>query len=149
MKSGAERVRNQAAAICARFRREESQCAILFINIERSKRRLPRTEHSQTVMTRQPVDVSLTRFFSSFIRFVWIFRRQNAALVLGHWNKGHSCPCQRQPCTKMTARYFGNTRSGHPGKARRWSRYRNPRANKPFRIVYSGLVFLPGMRDMQ
>ena len=61
-------------------------------------------------------------------RFLLILARQNSFRVCGHLNIWHSCACQKQPCTKIAARYFGNTRSGRPGKSLEYSRKRRPRA---------------------
>src|ERR1039457_6988357 len=48
-----------------------------------------------------------------------------------------------------TARYFGKTRSGVPGKDFRCNRYRNPSENNAFRSTTSGFVFCLLMFAMQ
>ena len=77
-----------------------------------------RSVHSQTVKTRHPAAFNFTILRASFLEFRVILFRQNSALVFGHRNNGHSCLCHRQPCTKITARRLGKTRSGQPGRER-------------------------------
>ena len=57
-----------------------------------------------------------------FIRALGLIKAAAAEvnLSLGHLKKGQSCWCQKQPCTKTSARYRGNTKSGVPGRSRTW-----------------------------
>src|SRR5581483_3586393 len=89
---------------------EQSQPAIRSITFGQSSWRLPRIAHSQIIKVRHPACSSFVKFFSSFAQLRVIFFRHNSELALGHLNSSHSCLCQKQPCTKMTALYFGNTR---------------------------------------
>lgn len=75
-----------------------------------------RKAHSQIVATRQPSARSTSRTALSRATFDPNFACQNFERVTGVVAKRHpSCRCQKHPCTKMTALYFGNTRSGLPG----------------------------------
>ena len=105
-----------------------------------SRRAGPMTLHSQTVSTRQPASTSACSFAASRARLPAILATQNSVRVAGRWPRGQSCPCQKQPCTKMTARYFGNTRSGRPGSPFLYSRNRNPAACRLRRSTSSGVV---------
>lgn len=55
-------------------------------------------------------------FSLSRITFRVIFSSQNARLLFGNAARAQLCPCQKQPLTNITALYFGNTRSGCPGR---------------------------------
>src|SRR6266700_7307500 len=101
--------------ISSRFCPCSSQRATFVITFSRTTLGFLRSVHSHTVKTRHPAAFNFTRFSASFLAFLVIFSFQNAALVFGHRNDSHSCLCHKQPCTKITARYFGKTRSGHPG----------------------------------
>ena len=106
----------------------------------------PRRAHSHTTRIRQPLSCSAPRAARSRRRLPVIFSCQNSALVAGHLNIGQSCPCQKHPCTWITALYLGNTRSGFPGRSFRCNRKRKPRAWRPCRRISSGLVSRPRMR---
>lgn len=76
-----------------------------------------------------------------------IFCSQNSGRVAGIVARLHpSCPCQKQPWTKITALYFGSTISGLPGSCFLWSRKRYPILCRRERTTFSGLVFLPLIR---
>ena len=69
--------------------------------------------------------------------------RQNSGRVVGVVAYGQpACRCQKQPCTRHTARNRRNTRSGVPGSLRSCRRYRSPRAWMARRRASSGRVFL-------
>lgn len=108
----------------------------------------PFSAHSHIVTIRHPDADSL--FWVSQSRSVLrvIFSRQKLDRVLGHLNRWQPCPCQKQPCTRTTARYFGRTISGFPGNRLSFTRNRKPRRCKAFRIISSGLVFLPRIPDI-
>lgn len=105
----------------------------------------PLRAHSQTVRILHPREKISSCCSRSRCRFPDIFFFQNLALLDGHLKSGQSCPCQKHPCTRMTARYFGKTRSGLPGSFLSWSRYRYPLANSARLITSSGLVSFPLM----
>lgn len=77
------------------------------------------------------------------------FPLQNSAFDFGMYANRHArCRCQKHPCTKMTFLLLGKAKSGVPGKSRRWSRNRYPRACASLRTASSGFVSLPRMRDI-
>ena len=59
-----------------------------------------------------------------------------------------SCPCQRQPFTKMTFLCRGSVMSGFPGRSFRYRRNRYPILWSNERTINSGLVFLPPTLDI-
>lgn len=77
----------------------------------------PRSAHSQTTSTRHPLSPSRLIAARSRERFASIFDNQNIGRVAGVLHIGHAWPCQKQPCTKTTARRPGKTRSGRPGRS--------------------------------
>ena len=99
--------------------------------------------HSQIVATRQPFPSKAERCLRSRSLFKVIFSLQNSRLVPGHLKRWQSWPCQKQPCTKITALYFGNTRSGLPGRSLQYRRNRKPRRCRADRMASSGAVFVP------
>jgi hypothetical protein len=106
----------------------------------------PRTSHSQTTAVRQPASCSLVRLCASRATLPSNLADQKAALVAGVVVKRHSTwRCQKHPCTRTAARYFGNTRSGLPGKSATCSRNLNPSACICFLSASSGAVFAPRM----
>ena len=76
--------------------------------------------HSQMTNTSQSRALSDPRFDVSRAWLRPIFLAQYAGRV-ETWAVPQPCPCQKQPCTKMTLQRPGNTRSGEPGKSRRCS----------------------------
>lgn len=108
----------------------------------------PLSAHSHSTRVRQPDAASLLSARSSRALLLAIFVVQNSTRVAGSLNIGQLWPCQKQPCTRMTARNLRNTRSGQPGKSFRCNRNRIPRACKPRRNISSGLVFVPRIRLM-
>ena len=56
-----------------------------------------------------------------------------------HRNRWPTIARNKQPFTKMTARYFRNTRSGCPGSLGLFNLYRNPRLNKIFSPIIPAL----------
>ncbi len=99
--------------------------------------------HSQTVATRQP-DWSRSRWLRrSRSVFSSNLACQNSRRVVGVVVYGQPAwRCQKQPCTKHTARNLLNTRSGVPGSRRSCRRYRSPQACTARRRSSSGRVFL-------
>lgn len=75
---------------------------------------LPFSEHSQTVATRHESSSKALIFLRSRAMFAVILLCQNSGRVAGQRKSGQSCPCQKQPFTKIRARYFGSTMSGVP-----------------------------------
>ena len=101
-----------------------------------------RTPHSQTVSTLQPSSASSATCRRSRARLPRNFFSQKARRVLGITASRHpECWCQKQPCTKMTAEYFGRTISGRPGRSLRCRRYLSPALCSPARRSRSGVVF--------
>lgn len=78
--------------------------------------RSSRVEHSHTTSTRQPSACTVSSTVSSLSLFFRSFSRQNSVRLPGSLKYLQSWTCQKQPCTNMTARYFGNTMSGFPGR---------------------------------
>ena len=79
------------------------------------------TSHSQIVNTRHPNALSFLKCSLSRNLVRSSFGRQYEILDLGKPAFGHSgseCQCQKQPLTKITALYRGNTKSGTPGRSR-------------------------------
>lgn len=106
-------------------------------------------EHSQTVATLQPASIRDWRDRSSRSTFLANLFAQNSGLVEGLVALGQpGCRCQKHPCTKITARNFGNTRSGFPGSSFRWIRYRSPAACSALRSLSSGRVFRARIPDI-
>lgn len=56
--------------------------------------------------------------------------------------------CQKQPCTNSAILCRGNTRSGVPGRFRRWSRKRRPSACATFLTRISADVFFEPILDI-
>ena len=103
-----------------------------------------RNAHSQTIATRQPAWSRSCRLRRSRSVFASNLARQNPRRVAGVVAYGQlGCRCQKQPCTKHTARNRRNTRSGVPGRLRSCRRYRSPRAWTARRSASSGRVSLP------
>ena len=100
-----------------------------------------RNWHSQTTRQCQPMRASWRCVSASRCWFRFTFFSQKGVFVLG---KVHSlqpsCPCQKQPLTKMQVRYLRKTRSGCPGNRSELSLYLNPCAHKNLRTSNSGLV---------
>jgi hypothetical protein len=83
------------------------------------------------------IELASRRLFPSILAFQYL------TLLVGRWLPClHRCPCQKQPCTKITAAYFGNTISGHPGKSLRCKRKRKPIRCSSERTNISGLVLI-------
>ncbi len=102
------------------------------------------SSHCHTMITRQP------RFLNSFClslsrSMFWLnFSFQNSTLVDGVVEYlQFVCLCQKQPCTKITVRCFGNTISGVPGSSFTWILNLYPNRCSRERIFFSGLVFFP------
>lgn len=106
------------------------------------------SSHSHTVRTFHPISVSNWEFNLSLSAFLSILGRQYSWLEEGQTNLGQLCLCQKQPFTKITVLYLGNTISGHPGRVRTFFRYRNPFENKYFRTISSGLELVLRICDM-
>ena len=79
--------------------------------------------HSQIRRADQPSSDNRSRAAASRFLVASILLRQEEVLVAGlAANRQPSCPCQKQPCTKITFRRPGNTMSGVPGRSRTWRR---------------------------
>ncbi len=82
------------------------------------------SSHSQMIAVRQPKLFNSAIFAVSRRPFCMILLRQYSAFAFGiRAPRTQSCPCQKHPCTKITLRNFGNTRSGFPGRSLRCNRY--------------------------
>src|ERR1035437_3789086 len=107
------------------------------------------SEHSHKLIIFQPSFFSALAAFASLAMLPFIFLSHHSVLVLGTTKYlQFLCPCQKQPCTKITVLYFGRTISGLPGRLLSWSLKRNPLACKNFLTSIAGFVFLPLMRLM-
>jgi hypothetical protein len=127
----------QSNSICGSS--DRSQCLVCSTTSVTS---LPRNPHSQTVATRQPMSLSASIACLSRSTLRANFSAQNPELLAGVDARLQAeCRCQKQPCTKITARCLRSTRSGLPGKSLAWSRKRNPRAWSSRRRRISGRVF--------
>ncbi len=82
--------------------------------------------HSQITREHHPSELSSSICRPSLCRLVAIFVVQNSIFDFGIRPREHSCPCQKQPWTKITFLLRMNTRSGLPGKSARCNRYRYP-----------------------
>ena len=112
----------------------------------KGRRPAPLSEHSQTMRKRHPKACKAAVVRRSRSRFPRILCDQNSGRVVGSLNSGQSCPCQKQPCTRRTARFRGNTKSGRPGNLDTCRRKRRPAACRPRRNMSSGLVSRPRIR---
>ena len=75
-----------------------------------------RTPHSQTTAARHPAAASAATWLASRSWFRRSLSSQKEVRVFGKRKKGQpSCLCQKQPCTKITARRLAKTMSGFPG----------------------------------
>jgi hypothetical protein len=85
----------------------------------------------------------------SRLRFAANFLAQYSGLVRGtDASRQRPCRCQKQPCTRMTARCAGSTMSGVPGSDFTLTRNRNPLRWSALRTVRSGPVPDPRMLRM-
>lgn len=108
-----------------------------------------RVWHSHTTKGSQPASCSACRTRLSRSVFLANFERQKSTFeagVVAYRQPGWRC--QKHPWTRMTFRRDGNTRSGRPGKSRRWSRKRYPRRWARRRTAISGRVSRPRMPDI-
>ena len=113
----------------------------------------------------QPIAASLRCSSLSRSLFLRIFATQNSRFVFGILQHGEfsiihcplsicavgnctSCPCQKQPFTKMHVLYFLSTKSGCPGSRLSFSLYLNPLAHNPRRTTISGFVSFDRMAAM-
>lgn len=82
------------------------------------------TWHSHTTKTRQPSLRSLAMFLLSRPTLAANLVNQNSWLLFGVVATEHPAwRCQKQPCTKTTARCLGSTMSGRPSILLTWRRY--------------------------
>jgi hypothetical protein len=118
----------------------------------RVRRAFDLTPHSQTVTTCHPNRRSFISLAASRAMFTSIFFFQKARRVFGMRNFGQcSWPCQKQPWTKTTVRYFGSTMSGRPGRDRFFGPFtvnRYPSRWSIERTASSGFVSRLRMRDI-
>lgn len=99
--------------------------------------------HSQMTATRHPTAFRRSCVRASRSMLSANFSAQNAARVLGVVVREQpGCRCQKHPWTKTAFRSFGKTKSGVPGRLRRWSRKRYPSACAHRRTTISGLECL-------
>jgi hypothetical protein len=101
---------------------------------------LPLRLHSHTTAVRQERPFNEARSRLSLAAFPVNFVSQNSVRVRGTRNRLHPCRCQKHPCINITARNFGNTRSGVPGKSFTCNLNRYPLACNRRRTINSGLV---------
>src|SRR6266487_1552113 len=89
------------------FRREESVFSkVVGLN-----------SHSQRIIILQPSFCKACKAFASLALLEFILVSHHSVLVLGTTKYlQFPCPCQKQPCIKITVLYFGKTISGLPGK---------------------------------
>jgi hypothetical protein len=80
--------------------------------------------HCQITRASQPSLVRASMFFVSRALFRRSFGNQKLRFVLGMSPVLHACECQKHPCTNITLRRAGKTKSGFPGRSRRCSRKR-------------------------
>jgi hypothetical protein len=81
------------------------------------------SSHSQITKTRQPPAINAALTLASRVTFLSNFSIQNLVLLFGVVAiLQPSCLCQKQPWTKTTVLYRGNTRSGFPGSFDPWRR---------------------------
>lgn len=114
-----------------------------------AKRSKSRVSHSQITSGSQPAVRNDSRTRLSRSVFLANFKRQKSAFDAGvvAWRQP-GWRCQKQPWTRTTFRRDGKTRSGRPGRSRRWSRKRYPRRWARRRTIISGRVSRPRMRDI-
>ena len=97
----------------------------------------------------QPIARNSSRTRASRALFRFSFSVHHSTRVRGGRNSGQpSCPCQKQPFTKIAVLYLRNTRSGVPGRRFTFTRKRKPQWNRYLRTIISGFVFLPLIIDM-
>ena len=101
---------------------------------------------SQILITRQPARLSRWKFLRSRLRFLAIFLRQYGERR--PHQVGNLQPCQKSPSMNTTTRVLVNTISGRPASDITCVRYRSPRAKAQRRMLSSGEVFMPRIRDM-
>lgn len=98
------------------------------------------SSHAQITTQRIPAFFNRWSVVASRSRLPRILFSQNSALVLGSVPRAQSCPCQKQPCTKIAVLNLGTWMSGFPGSRRSLSRYRTPFDQSHLRTVSSGAV---------
>ena len=97
----------------------------------------------------QPIARNSSRTRASRALFRFSFSVHHSTRVRGGRNSGQpSCPCQKQPFTKIAVLYLRNTISGVPGRRFTFTRKRKPQWNRYLRTIISGFVFLPLIIDM-
>lgn len=106
--------------------------------------------HSHTTRTFHPRRRRAAAVFRSRATLASNFDCQNRWRVLGVVERPHpACRCQKQPCTSTIFLSRGKTRSGVPGRSRRWRRKRYPNACESRRTNRSGFVFFPRTRAIR
>lgn len=107
------------------------------------------SSHPQMTITWLPISFSFWMLVRSWAMLRSIFACHHSVRVLGSLKSlQFSCPCQKQPLTKITVLYLASTMSGLPGRFFWQTRNLNPWANRNRRTSSSGLVFLPLIRLM-
>lgn len=106
--------------------------------------------HSQMTKDCHPSIVNFRLHCLSLALLAASFGSQKASRDFGILANAHpACRCQKQPCTKITFRRLGKTKSGFPGRSERWRRKRYPRRWMSRRTANSGFVFVARMRDIR
>lgn len=98
--------------------------------------------------TRHPAASSAAWFRASRATFASSFAAHHSARDRGKTEFAQRCQCQKHPCTKITLRRAGKTRSGRPGSPLTCTRYRYPRECASFRTTISGTVCFPLIADI-
>ena len=115
------------AMVASLFFFESSHSQTVMTVLERASRRWTlsssrfflESSHSQTVMTVQARMSRRWALSRSRSMFLATLAFQKSTLLFGTTYFEHPLwPCQKQPLMKMTALYFGSTRSGVPGRLR-------------------------------
>ena len=105
--------------------------------------------HSQTVTTCQPSSRRAFSFLKSRAQLPVIVAVHHSVRVLSIRKiEQCSCPCQKQPWTKIPVRCFGMTMSGLPAGSFRCRLKRYPMRCNIERTTFSGVVFLLWIRLM-
>lgn len=109
-----------------------------------------RSAHSQIVMTFQLASANADVTRESLDRLASSFSRQKPRRVVGkRKNLQFLCACQKHPLINTAACHLVSTRSGLPGRSRRYSRNRKPAECSIDRTTISGCVSLPRIPDIR
>ena len=127
----------------------------IILRVDEHGERIPLTicdydrEAGTVTIVFQPIARNSSRTRASRALFRFSFSVHHSTRVRGGRNSGQpSCPCQKQPFTKIAVLYLRNTISGVPGRRFTFTRKRKPQWNRYLRTIISGFVFLPLIIDM-